>query len=77
MEPRPTEFHDDAGRELAATLPDEGFIWELWLDVETKDAIVRKRFPNNVSPIVGDLKVSTFADNQSLLKEFVASRTKK
>jgi hypothetical protein len=41
MEPRPTKFHDDAGRELEAILPDEGFIWELWLDLETKDAIVK------------------------------------
>lgn len=77
MEPRSITFRDDAGRKLEATLPDEGFIWELWLDRETKDAIVRKRFPNNVSPIVGDLKVSPFADYQSLLKDFVASRTKK
>jgi hypothetical protein len=58
-------------------LPDEGFIWELWLALETKDAIVRKRFPNNVSPIVGDLKGLNFADCQSLLKGFVSSRAQK
>ena len=77
MEPRSTKLYDQAGRELEATFPGEGFIWELWLDLETKAAIIRKRFPNNVSPIVGDLKGSNFVDYQSLLKDFVASRTKK
>jgi hypothetical protein len=63
---------DGQGRDLKATLKGDGFKWELWVDIETKDAVVRKRFPSNISSAVGKLKVPPLIDNyQTLLKNFV------
>ena len=64
--------NDDEGRDLAATLPGEGFTWELWVDLETDDTVVRKRYPNNVSRVVGQcLEIPPLVDNfQAFLENF-------
>jgi hypothetical protein len=67
-------YQDGEGRDLEATLEAEGFEWQLWVDLETKDAVVRKRFPNNMSSAVGKVEVPPLVDDyKTLLKTFVES----
>jgi hypothetical protein len=77
-------FQDEQGRDLQATLQGNGFAWELWADLdETKDravAVVRNRFPNNVSRVVSELELKVppvLVDYQRLLQRVVDQRTKK
>jgi hypothetical protein len=68
--------NDNEGRDLEATLQGDGFTWELWVDLETRDAVIRKRFPT-VSHIVHQWKVSSVQDDfEELLKNYVEQQTK-
>jgi hypothetical protein len=75
---------DDRGRDLKATLPGDGFTWELWADLnQSKDsavAVVRKRFPNSVSRVVSEIELkvpAVLVDYQKLLQRVVDQLTKK
>ena len=77
MEPHSAKFQDDDGRDLEATIKGEGFVWQLWVDLQTKDAVVRKRFPDNVSRFVCKLIVpAKFVDYEVELQKFVDKQTK-
>jgi|HubBroStandDraft_4_1064222.scaffolds.fasta_scaffold644119_1 hypothetical protein len=67
------KFCDEEGRVREATLRDDGFVWELWVNLETKNAVVKKRFENDVRFLVAKLKgpCDALVDYQQLLLSFV------
>lgn len=63
-------LHDDQGRDRVATLPGNGFAWELWVNIETEDALIRKRF-TNLLELVCRFRVSSDADYDEVLQDYV------
>lgn len=71
------KFHNEEGRDLEATLRGDGFVWELWVNLETRNAFVKKRFETDDRFLVGELQVrhDGFIDYQQLLMSFVDQQT--
>jgi hypothetical protein len=66
---------DEVGRFLEATVDGDGFAWELWVDLQTKEAVVRKRLPNNDASIVCELTIpKVFVSYQHLLQQYVKTQ---
>jgi hypothetical protein len=77
-EPRIGRFQDSEGRDLEATIQGDGFDWQLFVDIQTKDAVVRKRFKDNSNRASYRLTIpAKFVDYEHVLQEFVDSKTKK
>ena len=78
LESRHIKFHDEEGRDLEATLRGDGFVWELWVEMETKNAAVKKRFETDDRFLVGELQWphDGFIDYQQLLLSFVDQQVK-
>jgi hypothetical protein len=72
------KFNDEEARDLEATLRGDGFVWELWVDVETKNAFVKKRFETDDRFLVGELQGphDALIDYQQLLLSFVDQQVK-
>jgi hypothetical protein len=77
LESRHMKFYDEEGRDLEATLRGDGFVWELWVDLETKNALVKKRFETDDRFLVGELQGphDALIDYQQLLMSFVDGKT--
>jgi len=64
LESRHIKFHDEEGRDPEATLRGDGFVWELWVEMETKNAAVKKRFErfggSAIAPFVTSTKRIAF-----------------
>jgi|GEM_PF-4232686 hypothetical protein len=74
MEPPAVTGQDTDGRDLKATFPGNGFVWELWVNSETEDTVVRQRFPNMIQ-IVGRPQLPfSFVDFERVLQVFVGKR---
>jgi hypothetical protein len=67
------KFCDEEGRVREATLRADGFVWELWVDLETKNVVVKKRFENDVRFLVAILQIpgDPLDDYHQLLLSFV------
>jgi hypothetical protein len=73
MEPQAAADQDTDGRDLKATFPGNGFVWELWVNSSTEDTVVRQRFPNLVQ-IVGRPQLPfSFVDFERVLQVFVGN----
>jgi hypothetical protein len=77
-EPRTVHFQDKDHRDLEATIETDEFTWQLWVDIETKDAVVSKRFKEGHR--INKWKVTIpehFVDYEHVLREFIGKQTKK
>jgi hypothetical protein len=71
-------MQDGEGRDLAATIPADDFDWQLWVNLATKDAVVRQRFKGKHVRRAWNVTIpEKFVDYEHVLQEFVDNQTKK
>ena len=72
------QFQDGKGRNLEATIQTDGFEWKLWVNDQTKDAVVSQQFQSEHKRVMHRVIIPRlFVDYQSLLQSFVDSQTEK
>jgi hypothetical protein len=74
----PMQLQDGKGRNLEATLQGEFFEWKLWVNSQTKDAVVSQQSKAEKVRYMHKLPIpGGVVDYQTLLKEFADKQTKK
>jgi hypothetical protein len=70
-------FQDGKGRDLEATIEGDGFQWKLWVDIQTKDAVITHQVKDSGVRHVYPLTIpAKFVDYEHLLQDFVDKQTK-
>jgi hypothetical protein len=65
------QFQDGKGRDLEATVQTDGFEWKLWVNSQTKDAIVTQQSKTELVRYEHKLTIPAGVDYQLLLQSFV------
>jgi hypothetical protein len=72
------QFQNGKGRNLEATIQDDGFEWKLWVNHQTKDAVVSQQSKEEQVRFMHNLAIPAgVVDYQSVLQEFIDKQTKK